>query len=93
MPFRLTETILANIFEIAKLGLLHICNSFSIFISDKEKGVATFFLLGCYRVPEGMGWLPGKFGFCGAARGTRAVRTKTQLAHHQTKKMGYTKMC
>ena len=32
----------------------------------------------------------GQVGFCGYGRGTRAVRTKTQLAQYETKKWGYT---
>ncbi|MGJ1341566.1 hypothetical protein [Sphingobacterium spiritivorum] len=32
----------------------------------------------------------GQVGFCGCGRGTRAVRTKTQLAQYETKKWGYT---
>lgn len=34
--------------------------------------------------------VPGQDGFCGYGRGTRAVRTKTQLAHYKTKNRGYT---
>lgn len=55
-----------------------------------EKGSCDLFPPRMLPVPAGMGWLPGKFGFCGYGRGTRAVRTKTQLAHYKTKKWGYT---
>ncbi|WP_286770069.1 hypothetical protein [Sphingobacterium sp. 40-24] len=34
--------------------------------------------------------VPGQVGFCGYGRGTRAVRTKTQLAQYKTKNKGYT---
>lgn len=57
---------------------------------SREMGVATFFLPRYGHSPPGCGCFRGEFSFCGCERGMSSVRTKTQLAHHKTKKWGYT---
>ncbi|WP_185214079.1 hypothetical protein [Sphingobacterium mizutaii] len=57
---------------------------------QEKKGVATFFLPGCCPFPQGSGGFRASWFLWVRHRGTRAVRTKTQLAHYKTKKWGYT---
>lgn len=82
-----------NIFWNRKIWVCYIFVTVSRFVSDKKKGSCDLFPTTVRPFPNGVWLFRGKFGFYGSARGTRVVRTKTQLAYHQTKERGYTKMC
>ncbi|WP_312337107.1 hypothetical protein [Sphingobacterium sp.] len=56
----------------------------------EKKGVATLFLPWCSPAPSELVCSGASWFLWVRHRGTRAVRTKTQLAQYETKKRGYT---
>lgn len=72
------------------MGLWIVCRRAADSVSIAgEKGSCDLFPTSVQTRSTGAGLFRGKFGFCGCGRGTRAVRTKTQLAQYKTKKQGY----